>query len=125
MKFINKRQVLLLHKELIKNFGGSFGVRDENLLDSSLKAPFQTFDNRDLFPSLISKAARLGYGIISNHPFVDGNKRTGTHLMLLFLAINGVELSYNDEDLINIIMKVASSEITAKDLETWIEDRNI
>lgn len=122
MKVINKRQVLLLHKNLIKKFGWSLGVRDENLLDSSLKAPFQTFDDNDLFPTLISKAARLGYGIISNHPFVDGNKRTGTHLMLLFLAINGVDLSYNDEDLINIIMKVATGDLKDKDLEFWIEE---
>lgn len=125
MKYISKRQVLLLHEHLIDNFGGSYGLRDESLLDSSLNAPLQTFDDEELFPTLTSKAARLAYGIISNHPFVDGNKRIGTHIMLLFLAVNGIELSYSDNDLINVIMKVASGDLKHRDLENWIMEHII
>ncbi|WP_282920180.1 type II toxin-antitoxin system death-on-curing family toxin [Ignavigranum ruoffiae] len=125
MKYISKRQVLLLHEQLIDNFGGSCGLREESLLDSSLNAPLQTFDDKELYPSLTSKAARLAYGIISNHPFVDGNKRIGTHTMLLLLAINGIELSYSDNDLINVIMKVASGDLNHRDLEKWIEEHII
>lgn len=125
MKYISKRQVLLLHEQLIDNFGGSYGLREESLLDSSLNAPLQTFDDKELYPTLTSKAARLAYGIISNHPFVDGNKRIGTHTMLLLLAINGIELLYSDNDLINVIMKVASGDLNHRDLEKWIEEQII
>ena len=77
-----------MHRELIAAHGGSDGIRDEGLLDSALKAPFQTFAGQPLIPSIQQKAARLCYGLVMNHPFVDGNKRAGAHIMLTFLAIN-------------------------------------
>ena len=92
MKRLTKRQVLLLHEQLLQEFGGTPGVRDEGLLDSALAAPFQTFDGQSLYPSVQAKAAQLGFGLVGNHPFVDGNKRIGTHVMLVFLALNGIEL---------------------------------
>ena len=78
MKRLTKRQVLLLHEQLLQEFGGTPGVRDEGLLDSALAAPFQTFDGQSLYPSVQAKAAQLGFGLVCNHPFVDGNKRVGT-----------------------------------------------
>ena len=83
MKRLTKRQVLLLHEQLLQEFGGTPGVRDEGLLDSALAAPFQTFDGQSLYPSVQAKAAQLGFGLVCNHPFVDGNKRIGTHVMLV------------------------------------------
>lgn len=74
IKFTTK-QVLKIYEQIIAETGGEYGVRDEKLLDSALMSPFQSFDNTDLFPSIQAKAARLGYGIINNHPFIDGNKR--------------------------------------------------
>ena len=88
MKRLTKRQILLLHEQLLQEFGGTPGVRDEGLLDSALAAPFQTFDGQSLYPSVQAKAAQLGFGLVCNHPFVDGNKRIGTHVMLVFLALN-------------------------------------
>ena len=82
MKRLTKRQVLLLHEQLLQEFGGTPGVRDEGLLDSALAAPFQTFDGQSLYPSVQAKAAQLGFGLVCNHPFVDGNKRIGAHVML-------------------------------------------
>jgi len=82
----DKRTDSALHCALIDAHGGDAGLRDEGLLDSALAAPFQTFDNKPLLPAIQQRAARLGYGIISNHPFVDGNKRTGAHVMLTMLA---------------------------------------
>lgn len=120
MKRLTKNQVLLLHHELIAESGGSNGIRDEGLLDSALNAPFQTFDNEPVFPSLQYKAARLGYGLIKNHSFIDGNKRIGTHAMIIFLAINGIELQYGQKELYEIILKVASNEATLEDLTQWI-----
>lgn len=120
MKILSKRQILMLHEELIKIFGGLHGIRDENLLDSALLAPFQTFDGQDLYPSIIEKAARLGYGIVKNHPFLDGNKRTGTHAMLMFLAINNFNVEYMDEELIKIICGVADNSLGYTDFVDWL-----
>jgi death-on-curing protein len=89
---LTKKQILMLHSQLIQETGGSDGLRDEGLLESALEAPFQSYGDQDLFPTVQAKAARLGYGLIKNHPMVDGNKRIGTHAMLVFLALNGVEL---------------------------------
>ena len=87
---LSKPQILLLHEQLIAETGGSSGLRDEGMLDSALNAPFQTFGGEDVYLSLQQKAARLCFGLAKNHPFVDGNKRIGAHVMLVFLALNGV-----------------------------------
>ena len=79
---LNMQQVLLLHEELIQETGGIHGFRDENLLETAHTAPFQTFNDQPLYPSLQQKAVRLCYGIVMNHPFLDGNKRIGAHVML-------------------------------------------
>lgn len=110
MKVLSKRQVLLLHQHLVDETGGSPGLRDEGLLDSALNAPFQGFGTTSAYPSLQQKAARLCYGLVKNHPFVDGNKRIGAHAMLVFLAVNGVELSYTQQELADVILQVAAGE---------------
>ena len=120
MRNLSKKQVLALHSDLIREFGGTEGIRDEGLLESALAAPFQTFDGEPASPSLQAKAARLGFGLVSNHPFVDGNKRTGAHVMLVFLALNGVELCYGQEDLISIFLSVAYGMSDWRDLQRWI-----
>lgn len=121
MKILNKRQVLLLHSALIAQSGGADGTRDEGLLDSALNAPFQTFAEQDLYPTVLEKAARLGYGLICNHPFLDGNKRIGTHAMLVFLDINQFSLSYTDNELIEIILRVAAGEAGYNELLDWLK----
>ena len=110
MKRLTKEQVMLLHKELVKESGGSAEIRDEGLLDSALNAPFQTFDDAELYPTIIEKAARLGYSLIKNHAFVDGNKRIGTHTMLVFLSLNHIEVEYDDDELIQMILGIAAGE---------------
>lgn len=120
MRRLSKRQVLLLHGQLLSQSGGLQGVRDEGLLESALEAPFQAFGDTDAYPSLQQKAARLGYGLIKNHPFADGNKRSGAHAMLVFLALNGVELSYSQKELSDIILAVAAGEKEYKDLLSWL-----
>ncbi|MCD8026999.1 MAG: type II toxin-antitoxin system death-on-curing family toxin [Clostridiales bacterium] len=120
MIILSKNQVILLHNELIKAFGGTSGIRDDGLLDSAVNAPFQRFDGADLFPTIQQKAARLGYGLIKNHAFIDGNKRIGTHSMLTFLALNGIELEYTQEELFKTILSVASGELSCDELTEWI-----
>ena len=122
MKTISKNQVLALHSALIREFGGIDGIRDEGLLESALAAPFQTFGGEPVYPSLQAKAAQLGFGLIRNHPFVDGNKRIGAHTMLVFLAVNGIELRYEQQELIDIVLSVAAGQIDRQGLLQWILD---
>ena len=117
---LSKAQVIMIHKQLIKETGGASGLRDEGLLESALNTPFQTFGGEDVYPSLQQKAARLCFGLVKNHPFVDGNKRIGAHAMLVFLALNGVELQHSQEELSDIILQAAAGEIETKDLLNWI-----
>lgn len=117
---LSKSQGLLIHEQLIAETGGSSGLRDEGMLDSALNAPFQTFGGEDVYPSLQQKAARLCFGLVKNHPFVDGNKRIGAHAMLVFLALNGVELQHSQTELSDVILQLAAGEIEATDLLHWI-----
>lgn len=121
MKILKKRQILLLHSALIAESGGSDGIRNEGLLDSAVNTPFQTFSGQDLYPTVLEKAVRLGFGLIRNHPFIDGNKRIGTHAMLVFLNLNSITLSYEDDELISTILSVASGEMDADGLLKWIQ----
>lgn len=125
MKTLSRRQVLLLHGQLLSEFGGTAGIRDSGLLDSALAAPFQTFGGQDLYPSIQAKAAQLGFGLVCNHPFVDGNKRIGAHVMLVFLALNGIELDYAQQEIIDVILSVASSKARAEELLQWILEHQI
>ena len=120
MRRLSYEQVLRLHDALIEEFGGTEGIRDQGLLASALHTPFATFGDRYLYTSLQVKAAQLGFGLVSNHPFIDGNKRIGAHVMLVFLALNGIELDYKQEDLIDIVLKAASGQTNAQGLLEWI-----
>lgn len=117
---LSKSQILLLHEQLIAETGGSTGLRDEGILDSALNAPFQTFGGKDVYPSLQQKAARLCFGLVKNHPFVDGNKRIGIHVMLVFLALNGIELQHTQTELSDVILQLAAGDIQFSDLLDWI-----
>ena len=120
MIFFSKQQLLKMHSDLLAQTGGLDGLRDEGLLESALAAPFQTYDAQELFRSIQEKAARLAYGLIQNHPFIDGNKRIGTHAMLVLLALNGIELIYTQDELSDIILKIAASTASYEDLLAWI-----
>lgn len=120
MIILSKKQVLMLHRQLIEATGGSAGIRDERLLESALSNPFQSFGGEELYPSIQAKAAQLCFGLIKNHPMMDSNKRLGTHAMLVFLALNGYELSYSQKELSDTILAVASGEIGSTDILQWI-----
>ena len=122
MIIISKEQVIFLHSQLISETGGSDELRDEDMLESALSAPFQVFDDMEVYPSVQQKAARLCYGLVKNHAFVDGNKRIGAHVMLVFLSLNKIELEYTQKELSDVILKVATSEITFEEFFKWIID---
>ena len=120
MIILSKEQVLKLHTSLIKTTGGSDGIRDEGMLDLALNNPFQSFGGKELYPSIQAKAARLCFGLVRNHAMLDGNKRLGTHVMLVFLALNGYELYYSQKELSDVILALASSDIGEKEILQWI-----
>ncbi len=99
MKRLSKEQILMLHSQLIEQTGGTAGVRDFNLLESAIETPFQVFGGEELYPTIQAKGTRLGYGLIKNHCMLDGNKRIGTHVMLVFFALNGIVLRYTQKEL--------------------------
>ena len=120
MIVLSKPRVLMLHEQLIKATGGSTGIRDEGMLDSALMNPFQSYGGEELYPSIQAKAAQLCFGLVKNHAMIDGNKRLGTHVMLVFLALNGYELSYNQEELVEVILALAAGEKNVEDILKWI-----
>lgn len=117
---LNKEQVLMLHNQLIEATGGSKGVRDEGMLESALMNPYQSFGGIELYPSIQAKAAQLCFGIVKDHPMIDGNKRLGTHIMLVFLALNGYELSYSQKELSDTILSLAAGKLQSEDILQWI-----
>lgn len=118
----DKDKVLLLQQLIIESTGGTAGIRDFNLLDSAINTCFQTFNGNDLYPTKEEKGARLGYALIKNHAFVDGNKRIGILVMLSFLKLNGINLSYTDNELTNLGIKIAASEISYEEILEWIKN---
>jgi death-on-curing protein len=123
VSFLSKAQVLHLHQRLIDRFGGPVGLRDEGAPDSTLARPQSTFDGEDLYPSLAEKAATLLHSLVSNHPFLDGNKRVAALSAELFLLVNGLELTASDEDLEAMIMSSARGELVAEEIAIWINQR--
>ena len=118
-------KVQLLHRLIIESTGGVDGVRDYNLLDSAINSAFQTFGGTELYPSKEEKGARLGFNIIANHAFIDGNKRTGLLVMMSFFEINGINLIYSDEDLIKIGFSLADGSMNYHDLLSWVTSHKI
>ena len=121
----SKEKVLLLHKLIAEETGGSIGVRDEGLLESALESAFSGFGGQEFYPSKEEKGARLGYTLISNHAFVDGNKRIGVYIMLTFLEVNGIRLECTNEEIVEIGLSVADGSMGYHELLQWIIDHRI
>ena len=120
MIFFEYEQVVKIHRSLIEKTGGMDGIRDAQLLASALKTPFQTFGRNNLYPDILDKASQLCYSLIENHPFIDGNKRIGVHLMLLFLKLNNIEVNYSQQELIDFGLDIASGKMSKNDIKGWI-----
>ena len=118
---ISSEKIKLLHQLMAEATGGSIGVRDEGLLDSAVESAFATFDGLELYPSKEEKAAKLGYSLVSNHAFVDGNKRIGVYVMISFLELNGIHIESTDEDVIALGLGVADGSMSQEDVLGWIE----
>ena len=121
----SKDKVLLLHKLIAQETGGSIGIRDEGLLESALEAAFSGFGDKEFYPTKEEKGARLGYNLISNHAFVDGNKRIGMYVMLTFLEVNGIHMDCTNADVSETGLAVASGKMDYNALLQWVKDHRI
>ena len=118
---IEVTHVLAIHQILIEQFGGTLGVRNLENLESAVNRPYSTFDGADLYPTTIDKAAALIESIIKNHPFVDGNKRTGYTIMRLHLIRNGVDLIASEEEKYMFVIAIAEGRLSIDEITTWIK----
>ncbi len=116
----SKEKIKLLHQLMAQATGGSVGVRDEALLESAIESAYATFDGVDLFPSKEEKAAKIGYALISNHAFVDGNKRIGVYVMISFLEMNGIHIDAENSDVVHLGLSVADGSMQYEDVLNWI-----
>ena len=123
-EFQSLAQLLRLHEMQIRVFGGSMGVRDRGGAEAALARPQVTFGGEDLYPDVQAKAAALMHSLVMNHPFVDGNKRAGAAAAELFLNVNGVVLTAEDEELVDITLAVARGEVGAEALAIWLRQRS-
>jgi death-on-curing protein len=121
----SKEKILLLHQVMAEATGGDVGVRDDALLESAIENIYATFDGIELYPSKEEKAARLGYSLISNHAFVDGNRRIGMYIMISFLELNGIKIDANNDDVVNLGLSVASGNANYDDILNWINEHKI
>jgi death-on-curing protein len=121
MKYLSPHQVLFLHSRLIEETGGSHGVRDMGLLLSALGRPQATFEEKDLHATIYVKAAAVADSIINNHPFVDGNKRTGIGAAAIFLSLNGYMITASNQELLDLTMQIAQKRTTMGEVANWFE----
>ena len=121
MRYLTLVEVLELHRRIIEQSGGALGVRDFGLLESAIAQPRMTFGGEELYPSPIEKSAALGFSIIMNHPFVDGNKRTGHAAMETFLVLNGMEISVSVDEQENFVLAIAAGEMDREALVGWLQ----
>ncbi len=122
MNYLTAEQVLFIHSRLIAETGGSHGVHDLGMLESAVARPQATFDGKELYPDLFTKAAALMDSLINNHPFVDGNKRTGITAAGLFLRVNGWKLAVSPDDLEANTMRVATEGMEIAELAAWLRE---
>jgi death-on-curing protein len=119
-KYLSVEQVIAIHQEVVEASGGSAGLRDRGILESAVAQPLMSFGGQDLYPSLAEKAAALGFSLVSNHPFVDGNKRIGWVTMRTFLAINAFDLETEIDNAEATVLKLAAGELSREDWTDWV-----
>ena len=116
----SKEKILLLHQVMAEATGGDIGIRDEALLESAIENIYATFGGIELYPSKEEKAARLGFSLISNHAFLDGNKRIGMYIMISFLELNGIKIDATNDDVVKLGLSVADGSSNYEDILKWI-----
>lgn len=122
IRFLSVENIILFHEKIIKETGGSAGIRDRGLIESALNRPFVTYDGIDLYPSLNEKIAAVAHSLIRNHAFVDGNKRISVAAMVILLKMNSINVSYTQQELIDLGLKTAADIMNENDILNWIRE---
>ncbi|MEA3354891.1 MAG: type II toxin-antitoxin system death-on-curing family toxin [Patescibacteria group bacterium] len=125
MKRLSPKQILLIHDELIEQYGGSHGIRDENLLESAIYQPFASYGGIDLYPTIFDKTAALLRSIINNHPFIDGNKRTAIASVQIILEESGFIFNASVNLTYKFLNQVASQNLSIKKIVSWLKNKTI
>lgn len=120
MRYLTLNELLQLHRRLVEQSGGSTGIHSVEALESALAQPRMTFSGEDLYPTIAEKAAALGFSLIMNHPFVDGNKRTGHAAMEVFLLLNGYEIDASVDEQEQVVLQLAAGELDRKAFSAWV-----
>lgn len=121
MKYLHYKQTLFIYRKIIETTGGALGLRDEGLLRSALARPRMTFGGEDLYPTLFEKVAVLGYSLIKNHPFVDGNKRLAFEAMDITLRMNGYRISTSLNKKYNFVLDIAQGKLDEVEIAEWLK----
>lgn len=124
MKYVTPQQVLAIHDQMVKRFGGSSGIRDVGLVESAVARPMATFDGVDLYNNIFDKAAALLQSLLKNHPFVDGNKRTALSSAGIFLKMNGYILKNYHEEEIEFGVNVDNKHLSIEDISAWLKNHS-
>ena len=122
MRYLSLSEILELHERIVSSSGGSHGIRDIKSLESSKNQPRQTFEQNDLYPNTVSKAAALCFFLVKNHPFIDGNKRIGHAAMETFLILNGYEITAGVDEQEQIMLELASGNTTLQKFTEWLNN---
>lgn len=123
MRYLSFAEIFELHDRIISSSGGSYGIRDLKVLKSAVNQLRQTFEQKDLYPDVITKAVALCFSLVMNHPFIDGNKRLGHAAMETFLVLNGYEITASVDEQERIMLDLAAGRISRKDFSEWLSDR--
>jgi death-on-curing protein len=122
IRYLTRAEVLFIHQAALTANGGMPGLRDLALLDSAIAQPQMSFGGSDLYPTVIEKAAALGFSLMNNHPFVDGNKRVGWVAMRTFLIVNGVTVRFMEQDGVRTALAIAAGQVSRAELVRWINE---
>lgn len=120
MRYLNLAELLEIHRRVVAQSGGATGIRDSGALDAALAQPRMTFDGDDLYPTLVEKAAALGFTLIKNHPFIDGNKRAGHAAMEVFLVLNGSNIEASVDEQEAVVLAVAAGDLNREEFVRWL-----
>jgi death-on-curing protein len=122
IRYLTLIEVVELHRQIMEQSGGALGIRDRGALESALAQPRMTFGGEDLYPTLVDKAAAIGFSLVMNHPFIDGNKRIGHAAMEVFLVMNGYEIDADVDEQEVIILSLASGELEREAFTQWLKN---
>ena len=121
MRYLTIEEVIELHARVLDQTGGAGGIRSRDALESSIGQPFQAFGGEDLYPSLVAKAAALGFFLVRNHPFIDGNKRIGHAALEVTLVLNGMELTASVDEQEEMFLALAAGTVPREEFTAWVE----